>query len=204
MKEFKGRALIMSAITAYLPLVRMGVIPDLVIAAEKIDLPEYFTYGPEDKKTRLVLAEVSHPAMFDRDVLGKFTFFNGYVTLSIAQAGLLGSSYFASTGGSVTTTALDMGIMFGCNPIIFVGQDLAFGEGGTHVGGGVYGAQNIKIDSVNGRVVTEEEYVTAPDSIKETHQLLWLKGLDGKPVPSKYDWVTFHQWFESYMAYLKK
>ncbi|MBI5827503.1 MAG: motility associated factor glycosyltransferase family protein [Deltaproteobacteria bacterium] len=42
------------------------------------------------------------------------------------------------------------------------------------------------------------------EKIMGTHQLLWLKGLDGKPVASKYDWVTFHQWFESYMAYLKK
>ncbi|MBI5827504.1 MAG: motility associated factor glycosyltransferase family protein [Deltaproteobacteria bacterium] len=134
LRELKGKALIMAAITAYLPLVGMGVIPDFVIAAERIDLPEYFTYGVEDKKTRLVLAEVSHPAMFDRDVLGKFTFFNGYVTLSIAQAYLWGSSYFASTGGSVTTTALDIGVMFGCDPIIFVGQDLAFGDGATHVG----------------------------------------------------------------------
>ncbi len=204
LRELKGKALIMAAITAYLPLVKMGVIPDLVIAAERIDLPEYFTYGAEDKKTRLVLAEVSHPAMFDRDMLGKFTFFNGYVTLSIAQAHLWGSSYFASTGGSVTTTALDMGVMFGCNPIIFVGQDLAFGDGATHVGGGVYGEQRIKIDAALGQVVTEEEYVTVEERIMGTHQLLWLKGLDGKPVASKYDWVTFHQWFESYMAYLKK
>ncbi|MBI2399733.1 MAG: motility associated factor glycosyltransferase family protein [Deltaproteobacteria bacterium] len=61
----------------------------------------------------------------------------------------------------------------------------------------------MKIDRENGKVSIEEDYVTLKDKARSKFDLLWLKGLDGKPVPSKFDWVTFHQWFENYAAFLK-
>lgn len=204
LKEAKGKAIIVAAITAYKPLLNYGVVPDFIIASEMVDLPEYFTYGEKDLETRLILAEISHPGMFERKVKEKFVFFNPFISLSKAQAPLWGSSYFPSTGGSVTTAAFDMAIMFGCDPVVLVGQDLCFGENGTHVPGGVYVAQDVKIDRENGRVSIEEDYVTLKDKARSKFELLWLKGLDGKPVPSKFDWVTFHQWFENYAAFLKK
>lgn len=204
LKEAKGKAIIIAAITAYKPLLKFGVVPDFIIASEKVDLPEYFTYGEEDRKTRLILAEISHPGMFGRDVKEKFVFFNPYIGLSRAHAPLWGSTYFPSIGGSVTTAAFDMGLMFGCDPIVLIGQDLCFGENGTHVPGGVYISQDVKIDREKGEVSIEEDYVTLKDRARSSFSLLWLKGLDGRPVPSKFDWVTFHQWFEDYAASLKK
>lgn len=204
LREAKGKAVIVAAITAYKPLLKHGVVPDFVIASEKVDLPEYFTYGEDDMKTRLILAEVANPGMFERKVREKFVFFNPFVTLSRSQAPLWGSSYYPSTGGSVTTAAFDIGIMFGCNPIVLVGQDLCFGENGTHVPGGVYISQDVKIDREKGKVSIEEDYVTLNDKAKSEFDLLWLKGLDGSPVASKFDWVTFHQWFENYALALKR
>lgn len=204
LKEARGKAIIIAAITAYRPLLRLGVVPDFVIASEKVDLPEYFTYGEDDRKTRLILAEVSHPGMFERDVKEKFVFFNPYVGLSQAHAGLWGSSYFPSTGGSVTTAALDMGVMMGCDPLVLVGQDLSFGENSTHAPGGVYISQEVRIDREAGKVSIDEDYVTLKDKAKSSFDLLWLKGLDGKPVASKFDWVTFHHWFEGYVANARK
>jgi hypothetical protein len=203
LREAKGKAIIVAAITAYKPLLKYGVVPDFIIASEKVDLPEYFTYGEEDLKTRLILAEVAHPGMFERKVKDKFVFFNPFITLSRSQAHLWGSSYFPSTGGSVTTAAFDMAMMFGCDPVVLVGQDLCFGENGTHAPGGVYIAQDVLIDRANGKVSIEEDYVTLKNRAKSKFDLLWLKGLDGKPVPSKFDWVTFHQWFENYVAAIK-
>jgi len=204
LKEFKGKAVIVAAITAYKPLLKFGVVPDFIIASEKVDLPEYFTYGEDDKKTRLILAEVSHTNMFTREVKDKFVFFNPYMYLSSQHSKLWGSSYMLSSGGSVTTAALDIGVMFGCNPIVFIGQDLCFGQSETHAPGGVYVSQDIKIDRENSTVTVEEDYVTLKDKAKTCYNLQWLKGLDGKPVPSKFDWVTFHQWFESYIGILKQ
>ncbi|MBI5587670.1 MAG: motility associated factor glycosyltransferase family protein [Deltaproteobacteria bacterium] len=204
LKEFKGKAVIVAAITAYKPLLKYGVVPDFIIASEKVDLPEYFTYGEEDMNTRLILAEISHTDMFSREVKDKFVFFNPYMYLSAQHARLWGSAYMLSSGGSVTTAALDAGIMFGCDPVVFIGQDLCFGENETHAPGGVYISQDVKIDREKGTVSIEEDYVTLKEKARSCFNLQWLKGLNGKPVPSKFDWVTFHQWFESYIGILKQ
>lgn len=204
LKKIKGRAVIVAAITAYKAVLDYGVVPDFLISAEKIDLPHYFTGTDVDKDVRLILGDVSHPGLFNRETGRKFVFYNAYISLSTAQAKLWGSDYFASIGGSVTTAALDMGIMFGCPQVIFIGQDLAYGDGESHAGGGVYEAGNTTIDARRGVAVVDLKYAIAEEKQVQEHRILWLKGLNGKPVPSKFDWVTFHQWFENYMEFVKK
>lgn len=208
LKGLKGRALIVAAVTAYKPLLSYGVVPDFVIAAEKVDLPEYFTYDDRDLQTRFILGEVSHPDMFTRSVKNKIIYFSEFNRLSREQASLWGSDFFPASGGSVTTSAFAIGLMAGCDPIVFVGQDLSFGnDGRTHAAGGVYISQDIKIDEKNGTVSIDERYVSPAlkeESLRNNVKLLWLKGLDGRPVASKFDWVTFHQWFEREMICLKE
>lgn len=208
LKGLKGRALIVAAVTAYKPLLSYGVMPDFVIAAEKVDLPEYFTYDDRDMQTRFILGEVSHPNMYTRSVKNKIIYFSEFNRLSREQAHLWGSGFFPSSGGSVTTSAFAIGLMCGCDPIVFVGQDLSFGsDGRTHAAGGVYISQDVKIDERNGTVSIDERYVSPAlreETLKNNVKLLWLKGLDGRPVASKFDWVTFHQWFEKEMICLKE
>ncbi|MEK6758515.1 MAG: 6-hydroxymethylpterin diphosphokinase MptE-like protein [Deltaproteobacteria bacterium] len=208
LKDIKGKALIIAAVTAYKPLLSYGVIPDFVIAAEKVDLPEYFTYDERDLQTRFILGEVSHPDMFSREVKNKIVYFSRFNRLSHEQAHLWGSGFFPSSGGSVTTSAFAIGLMCGCDPIVFVGQDLSFGsDGRTHAAGGVYISQDVKIDEKTGLVTIDERFVSPAlkeESLKNNVKLLWLKGLDGRPVASKFDWVTFHQWFEKEMICLKE
>ncbi len=199
----KDRAFIVSAITAYKSLLKYGVTPHAVIAGEKVDLKEYFDGGVADENIRLILSEVSHPEMFRRRARGKFIFYSPYIALSLEQAGLWGSSSFVSIGGSVTTAMFDMGVTFGCDPIIFIGQDLAFENGQSHAEGGVYDRQRVEIDEEKGLILVREHYISGHRRTM-THKLQWLTGLDGRPVASKYDWVTFHQWFERYMVLLKE
>ncbi len=201
--KIKDRAFIVSAITAYKSLLSYGIVPHAVIAGEKVDLEEYFDGGEVDSSVRLILSEVSHPQMFKREAKSKFIFYSPYIALSLEQASLWGSKSFVSIGGSVTTAMFDMGVMFGCDPIIFLGQDLAFDKDMTHVGGGVYDKQRITINKEKGLVTVKEHYISGHQRTI-THKLQWLKGIDGVPVASKYDWVTFHQWLERYTALLKE
>ncbi len=201
--EIKDKAFIVSAITAYKSLLKLGVVPHAVIAGEKVDLDEYFDGGEPDREIRLILSEVSHPAMFRREASGKFIFYSPYIALSLEQASLWGSSSFVSIGGSVTTAIFDMGVKFGCDPIVFIGQDLAFENGHSHASGGVYDGQRVVIDKERGVVEVREHYISGHKRTMR-HKLQWLKDIEGKPVASKYDWVTFHQWFERYMILLKE
>ncbi len=196
LKKYRDSVVVIAAITAFKPLLKHGVVPDLVIAAEKRDLPEFFTNGPDDLKTRFVLAEVAHSKMFERPALGKLVYFNPYCALSVQQAKFWGSTFFPANGGSVTTVALEIGRMFNSSPIIFIGQDLSYGGGKTHADDSFYHGTKVQIDAQ--KKVAVEAAAEEPNG--DVKDLLWLKGLDGEPVPSRYDWVTFHQWFEKVMA----
>lgn len=199
LKEFRDRIFVIAAITAFKPLLKHGVVPDLVIAAEKKDLPEFFTNGQDDLKTRFLLAEVTNDKMFERETGGKFVYYNPYSSLSVEQARFWGAGFFPANGGSVTTVALDIGRMLGCSPVIFIGQDLAYGDGKTHADESFYQDTRVTIDP-DKKVILEGNGGQSAGDVKELH---WLKGLDGKPIPSRYDWVTFHQWFEKEMANIR-
>lgn len=200
LRELRGRVLIIAAVTAYKPLLGYGVTPDFIIAAEKIDLAEYFTGGEEDGKVRLILADVSHPNMMERDAKGKFTFVSTFMKVSVKHAELWGVDFFPSIGGSVTTTALGLAVDFGCDPVIMIGQDLAFGESGTHIGGTVYSEQKLTLSEDGTTMTLSYQYETEGDANwNEDFKVLWLKGQDGERIASKFDWVTFHKWFEEYM-----
>lgn len=200
LKEFRDRIIVVAAITAFKPLLKHGIVPDMVVAAEKRDLPEFFTHGPDDLKTRFLLADVSNNRMLERETGGKFVYFSPYSRLSVEQAGYWGCDYFPASGGSVTTVALDIGAMFGCDPVIFIGQDLSYSDGKTHADESFYHMTEVRIDEE--RKVVEEG--GGDHHARDVKELFWLKGLDGKPVPSRYDWVIFHQWFERKMDLMKK
>ena len=204
LKELKGRALIIAAITAHRILLGRGIVPDLVMAAEKIDMSEYFTDSPEERNTRLVLPELVYPGTFDMNVKGKFVYFSSFLELGRLHAKYWGSQFLPHIGGSVTTVALSLGIAFGCNPIVFIGQDLTYSEDGmSHAPGGVYSEQELRIDKDSDTVTISNRYIAIKDKHPKKLRLLWLKGQDGRMMPSSSTWVTFHRWFEDYMEYLK-
>lgn len=105
------------------------------------------------------------------------------------------------TGGSVTTTALDIALKFGAENIIFVGVDLAYTDGSSHakgvgrkitsreglrkvkscMGTEIYTSKNLdiyrkwierRIENVTGTVI----YNTGNGAmIKGTHKMVWEK-----------------------------
>ena len=76
------------------------------------------------------------------------------------------------SGGSVATAVLDLGIKFGCNPIIFVGQDLAYSGQSTHCNG------------VNGKKSINEAYRKK------------VKAIDGSYLPTTVPLLSFKKWIE--------
>lgn len=198
LKDLKGKALIVAAVSAFLPLLNHGVMPDILVCGEKVDLPGHFTGNGEERQTRFILADVVNPAMFDRESKGDYVFVSLFMRLCIAHAKFWGTDYAPQVGGSVTTTALGLGVDFGCDPVVMVGQDLAFGSTGTHVGGASYSDQSLDFQD-GGIVRLDQRYDNSEELLSSEYKVLWLKGVNEDRVPSKFDWVTFHNWFEEYM-----
>lgn len=204
LKKVKGRALIIAAITAYKPLVNFGVVPDFVIGIEKVDLAEYFTGGESDKEIRLMVGDISHENMFtDHGPKGIFIVFSEFIGASVELNALCGNRFQPRSGGSVTTAALDIAVFLGCGPIVFVGQDHAYGAHGSHVKGSVYGEQTMDF-SEDGMVSVVGNYEGNDVNEVFDHHIHWLNGVDGKKVMSRYDWICFHQWIVDYVKFLKE
>ncbi len=75
-------------------------------------------------------------------------------------------------GGSVATAAFQICRVLGVRQIVLIGQDLAYSGTTTHAGG------------VKTNIHAEKNSVQ------------YVKGIDGKPVLSRGDWVIYKKWFE--------
>jgi len=198
LKGVKGKAVIIAAVSALMPLIHFGITPDLVICGEQVKLDGHFTGAEEESRTRFIFADVVHPSMFDRRSKGKYVYISNFMWLSLQHARFWGNKYCPEFGGSVTTTALGLGVDLGCDPVVMIGQDLAFGDNSTHAKGAAYSDQSLHFEE-DGTVKIQERYANSEEVFELEHEVLWLDGVNGRRLPSKSDWVTFHSWFVEYM-----
>jgi hypothetical protein len=85
------------------------------------------------------------------------------------------------TGGSVTTTAFSLAQHMGANPIILIGQDLAWTDGKDHADGYVsqYSREQLEARHAKG---------------------FEIEGYDGKPVRTERQLLYYKTWFEQRIA----
>ena len=123
------KALVLAAASALGPLARVGVSPHLAVALEAKDESRQFQ-GADMTSTVLAAATASNPRHFSR--------WSGQKTLFHLQpwlARLAGTGPALANGGHATSAAFSLAILWGCDPIILVGQDLAYTGGRIHASG---------------------------------------------------------------------
>jgi hypothetical protein len=158
LRDIQNRALIMTIGTALKPLLQIDVIPDFVIITDPQDIVYNQIDGLEDLEIPLIALSTCNKHVFQN--------YKGYKFIAFQEGFDLAEQYarennikLVKTGGSVSTTALDISIQFGCNPIIFVGLDLAYTNNKTHVKGTYFYQENVNskflrpIKSINGETV---------------------------------------------------
>lgn len=123
------RCLVLAAASALGPLARAEVAPHLALAMEAKDESRQFA-GADPKATILAAATSSHPA--------HFTAWPGRLALFHLQpwvVKLIGAGMALPSGGHVGSVAFSLAILMGCDPVILLGQDLAFSNGRQHASG---------------------------------------------------------------------
>jgi hypothetical protein len=139
LKGLKGRAVIIAVQTTLKPLLEQGVEPDYVTSLDYHDIcTRFFENLPGDLKTELVAEPKAASAVLD--------LFPGSVTL-------LGNEFADSllrdleprverarlpSGATVAHLAFYLAEHLGADPIVFVGQDLGFGDGLCYAPGTSY------------------------------------------------------------------
>ncbi|WP_069650362.1 6-hydroxymethylpterin diphosphokinase MptE-like protein [Caloranaerobacter ferrireducens] len=172
LKKVKNRAIILAVGRAVKPLIREGIYPDIIIITDPYDIVYNQLEGLDIKIPIIVLSTCSEKVMNN---------YKGYKFIALQEGYYLAEKYakengnmLIRTGGSVATTALDIAIKFGCNPIIFVGQDLAY---------------------TNGRSHARDTYLCQEIIMKEN--LRKVEGIDGKPVFTTKSLSIFRRWIEN-------
>jgi len=141
--------LIVATHSAVKPLAQKGIVPDLVAIIESNKLDEYFADVPNLDKMVLLASSQTHPAHLKLDF--------GSI-LGISQRGNVAASWLEKaygekplpSGGSVACAAFSILHGLGCDPLIFVGMDLAFSEDRSHANGSCEGCCIIEFDHDKG------------------------------------------------------
>lgn len=174
LKEVKGKAVIIAVDTALRAVLETGVIPDIVISVDGKEANWKHYEGIRYDDVVLISDMVSHYKIFQHHSGPKFIFYSSVYQLSESVLEGLDNRRLAC-GGSVATSAMELGLYMGCNPVILIGQDLALGKDGeTHAKGTIFGK----------------------DKIDDKIRLKAVKGIDGKFVWTRNDYYIYLKWFE--------
>lgn len=123
---FSGKALILGAASVIGPLAMVGMAPHVAVAMEAKDESRQFA-GADTACTWLAAATSGHANHFS-EWLGKKALFH----LQPWAAKLSGGGFGLPNGGHATSAAFSLAILWGCDPIILAGQDLAYSGGRIH------------------------------------------------------------------------
>lgn len=173
-----GKGLIISVESAIVPLIKNGIRPDILTIIERSK--KTFTYHLEDRDFPDDMALLCL-ALVDKQVLpsfkgAKIPIFRKGEAMNQWINESLGDGSEIDGGANVSHLAVELASYLGANPIVFVGQDYAYGtEGATHSRDAAYYEQKGK----------------ATRSFVESLPVVYVEGNDGSPIPTNQLWKDF-------------
>ena len=170
LRTLADRALIVSTDTAWHPLAAANVDPHLVIAVDPTSANGRHLAGVPSQRDTWVLAEGSVDPAALRPLVGRTATFRVAAHHPWPWLQSLGlERTVVDVWGSVLTAAYSLTLGFGCDPIIFVGADLAFTDQRPYCRGTAfehdwarYMAQGVSLREVWRNTLSARELVTEP------------------------------------------
>ncbi|MBU0568447.1 DUF115 domain-containing protein, partial [bacterium] len=187
LKEAEGKALIVCVDTALKALLAHSIIPDLVVAIDSQEANYNHIKGLKTEGPSLVIVPVTNPKIVKELSLPVFVTDYGHPMTKWVE-NFIGTKGHTKVGGSVATTCFDLLAQLGVNPIIFIGQDLAYTDGKLHTGRTSY--METWVESLNKFSTLE---AMTRERMKE-ERLVWVEGQDGNKVLTSYQmqgWITW-------------
>lgn len=163
--------LILATGTVLRKLLRMGIRPDYVIVTEPNERALAQINGAEGADVpMLMLSTANHGYMLRYPAKHYVIFQEGYPRAEAAAALLKTTLY--QTGGSVSTTALDVALRLGAAKVVFLGLDLAFTDNLAHAEG------------TSNRIATD------------TEELIPVRAQNGGTVYADHKFIMYRKWME--------
>lgn len=134
LREVQERSVIFASDAALKPLLKMGVKPPLVLCLDpQEEITRFFTDIPHRGLT-LVAPTIVHPSVLELWE-GNVVFYNQHapdIPVLDEIAKRLPAMGALTPGGSVLSVAYHLAFETGCNPILFLGQDLSYSRNQTY------------------------------------------------------------------------
>jgi len=205
LKQLKGKALLMATAQSALALSRAGVIPDIVVVADPVDMTYVVAGFPMEQVEALLVGVACHP-LFYKKYPTKIITFNVNAGIDNWISDIFKDAAHIGAGGSVSTAIFGMGLYLKCTPIILVGQDLALTNGKLYASQSADGGVTIDFDDEKKlfsypfvpsgleKLMSEAGY----NSVSYPEKIELLPGYYGGMVRTKRDYAIFHSEFENH------
>lgn len=179
LKEAKGKCIIICVGTALKALIQKSIEPDFVVSVDGGEA-NYKHFKAQVSKALLLYDLTIYPDIL-KEYKGPLIIGNISSEFSSLIESKLSIEFGKlSTGPSVANLSLDFAYKMGCDPIIFIGQDLAYLDNRTHASGTTYEKDRIK------GISDEKEYIYVDGNYED-------KVLTDRVL------LSFKTWFENYI-----
>jgi hypothetical protein len=137
LRELHGKAVIIAVQTMFQPLLELGVEPHFVTSLDYHDIcTRFFEKLPPNIKTELVAEPKATTAIFDMNPGPLSLLGNDFAERLLKEMKL--NKTRLTAGATVAHLSYYLAEHLGCDPIIFVGQDLGFSDGLCYAPGTSY------------------------------------------------------------------
>ncbi len=192
LRQLKDSAVIISTDTALCQLFYENIIPDFVVSVDPQDKNALYLLGikEKDKLPFLVIDSAVAFITLVHYPEEKIILFDTIFPLYEEIKKFAGEKGQLKSGGSVSTTAFDLARFFGCDPIIFVGQDLAYTGFKTHSESNIL--ESMFFNTTN-RLKNFETYNAKSQIVADR---VMVKGVKENFVLTDRKFLTFLEWFK--------
>ncbi|MGN6504929.1 MAG: motility associated factor glycosyltransferase family protein, partial [Tepidisphaeraceae bacterium] len=137
LKQAAGHAVIICVQTAFQQLVDLGIEPQFVTSLEYHDIcTQFFQHIPRSVRTELVAEPKATPKIFELNPGPVSLLGNDFVERLLREMQL--NRPRLNAGATVAHLAFYLAEFLGCDPVIFIGQDLGFSDGLAYAPGTSY------------------------------------------------------------------
>ncbi|MBW2282532.1 MAG: DUF115 domain-containing protein [Deltaproteobacteria bacterium] len=199
----ENHALLISGTHSLTALAAAGVVPDLVVAADPGDLARHYESVDLSAVEAFIVGATCRPEVFDVPARRVFSFAsNGQIDDWIFDA--LDEDTALAAGGSVACSQLSLAVHLGCDPVVFVGQDLSFTDR-YYAKEGLDGDARVEAADAGSFVLRKGAGATGPGVLQKDgtlqftipQKILQVPGYHGGTVPTTASLHVILTWFQA-------
>ncbi|MFZ9888271.1 MAG: motility associated factor glycosyltransferase family protein [Myxococcota bacterium] len=192
LREVQGRAVIIAVNHALHNLANEGITPDFAIALDPSErLIKHFEGIDLSRVAAIILANSVSPELFRIPGVDRYMRMSCNAAAEIWLNQFLAHQKIIDSGGTIAHAGAVLAQLWGCNPIVLVGQDLAYTGGQVYAEGT---AENRQLLPTSDARYAKEGGVT--------RFMLEVDGWNGERISTSLQFHMYRRWYESWVASL--